>query len=65
MTRIEITITQSSAHTGTQRHSVSTEGDGGLDQYIDAIRAALVAMSFTPQTAARLKIVEGCSDANP
>ena len=38
--------------------SITVVGDGGIEFYIDAFRACLVAAGFTTDTAGRLMLVE-------
>lgn len=59
MTNIEIIVTTTGTHTGRMQSAVRIEGSGDIEHYLGAIRAAMVATSYEPETTARVKFVEG------
>jgi len=58
MTKIEIIITTTGTHVERRQSAVFIDGSGSVEHYIEAIRAAMVASSYEPETAARVRYCE-------
>lgn len=53
-TTIEVKVTTRTPHSGTEVQQVIVQGHESIDLYLQAIRAAMVAASYAPETAARI-----------